>query len=301
MSWESGPDANDFIIPDEESDQTMKAPQRPADPQPQNSSLANSQAPTGFSWGPTVDLSTAFTPFVTSRGFQESNTISERRFNGGDTLDEPVWHTLRRDLAQIGKRVAVVVWPAQLQKLAKSQQNRLVDLASQNGIRLPESIANAARTVPEDEENSSPEQVASLDWDLWGPLIFSLAYSVTMGIAAPALQTNIVFSGTFSFTWLFYLVVGLNIQLLGGTISFLSAISATGYLVFPIVIGALASTLAIKWGFVRLILMTICSLWSIYAASMSLKCSGVLPGRVFLAIYPVALMYALLSWLVVIT
>ncbi|KAM9900489.1 hypothetical protein OXX79_005100 [Metschnikowia pulcherrima] len=122
-----------------------------------------------------------------------------------------------------------------------------------------------------------------------------------MGVASPNTSANVVFSGTFSFMWVFFLVAGINIQLLGGTISFLSAISATGYSAFPIVCGALISTLALKWRFVRLIVMSLCAVWSLYAASMSLKCSGVLPGRVILALYPVALMYAVMSWLVVIT
>lgn len=70
---------------------------------------------------------------------------------------------------------------------------------------------------------------------------------------------------------------------------------------FPIVIGAAVSTLFIKWRWLRLLIIGFLNLWSVYAAVMSLRCLGVLPGRVFLAIYPVALMYAVISWLVVIT
>lgn len=295
MSWNQ-PNADDFIIADEEpiaSPHVAAAPTAHTD-QP-------SQAPhAGFGWTPKVDLSTAFTPFITSN-FQESNTVRESQYSGGDTLDEPVWHTLRRDLVQILRRLAIVVWPAQLKQLAQSHQLRLVDLAEANGIRLPQLVVESGRAVPEDDDTEAPADVVALDWDLWGPLIFSLVYAVTMGLAAPNAQTNVVFSGTFSFIWLFYLVVGLNIQLLGGTISFLSAISATGYLKFPIVVGALVSVLFLRWGIVRFVVMTVLSVWSIYAAVMSLRCLGVLPGRVFLAIYPVALMYAVLSWLVVIT
>lgn len=295
----SGPAPDDFIIADEEAasaSQPHQSQQEPAE------SLSN-----GFNsfWTPKVDLLTAFTPFVTSLNFQQTNTIRERQYTGGDTLDEPVWQTLKRDLAQIGKRLAIVIWPAQLQQLAKSHQLGLINLATNNGIRLPLLIVNATRPVPEDEDEDNLEgnssKVTALDWDLWGPLIFSLGYSVTMGLAAPNSQTNSVFSGTFTFIWLFYLVVGLNIQLLGGSISFLSAISATGYSMFPIVIGAVVSTLFIKWKLVRLAIISVLDLWSVYAAVMSLRCSGVLPGRVFLAIYPVALMYAVISWLVVIT
>lgn len=302
MSWRPGhddfvvADEPDFIIPDEEpapKPAAAPAPARAPEPLPTSSA-------TGFPWIPSVDLSSAFAPFMNPL---QGNAVDERRYTGGDTLDEPVLETLRRDLGQIGRRVAAVVWPLQLQALARTQQARLVDLATLNGLRLPASVTNSARSVPayEDLDETEAVSVATLDWDMWGPLIFSLAYAVTMGVAAPAQQANVVFSGTFSFMWLFYLVVGLNIQLLGGLISFLAAISATGYLVFPIVVGALVSTLFLKWRFFRLVLMAVFSLWSIYAANLSLKCLGVLPGRVFLAIYPVGLMYVVLLWLVVIT
>lgn len=290
-NWNSGPDVQDFVIADEE-------------PAPQASSNQGSTQPqqnTSSFWAPKVDLSSAFTPFIKSSQFQENNTIRESQYTGGDTLDEPVWHTLKRDLAQIGRRLAVVVWPAQLKQLAYKNQQNLLNFASNNGVRIPSQLAHATPVPEDDEESAGLDEVTALDWDLWGPLTFSLAYSVTMGLLAPKSQTNVVFSGTFSFTWLFYLVVGLNIQLLGGTISFLSAISATGYSMFPLVVGALVNGLLIKWRFLRLIIMFILNAWSVYAATMSLRCLGVLPGRVFLAIYPVALMYAVLSWLVVIT
>lgn len=291
-NWNSGPDPLEFVIPDEPAG-SQNTSTRAASQQQQASSL--------FSWTPKVDLSSAFTPFTKSSQFQQNNTIRERQYTGGDTLDEPVWETLKRDLLQIWRRLAVVVWPAQLQQMASKNQRKLLDFASSNGVRLPSLMVHAT-SVPEDEEDhQSLDEMTALDWDLWGPLAFSLAYSVTMGLLAPKAQTNIVFSGTFSFTWLFYLVVGLNIQLLGGTISFLSAISATGYSMFPLVVGALVNGILIKWRFIRLIIMFVLNAWSVYAATMSLRCLGVLPGRVFLAIYPVALMYAVLSWLVVIT
>jgi len=304
MNYNSGPSPDDFIIPDEDESPSHTQPYTQSYTQPSQTNTQQNLAPGFLFLTPKVDLSTAFTPFVTSLNFQQSNTIRERQYSGGDTLDEPVWHTLRRDLAQIGKRLAIVVWPAQLKKLAKSHHQGLVNFAESNGVRLPLLITHAARAVEDDDDTfaeGNSSAVTALDWDLWGPLIFLLGYSVTMGLAAPNSQTNVVFSGTFSFIWVFYLVVGLNIQLLGGSISFLSAISATGYSMFPIVIGAAVSTLFIKWRWLRLLIIGFLNLWSVYAAVMSLRCLGVLPGRVFLAIYPVALMYAVISWLVVIT
>lgn len=292
--WNLGPDALEFIIPDEESPMNQ--------PQQNDTSNRTQNQPSGLSfWTPKVDLSSTFAPFTSSSDFQKTNTIKERQYAGGNTLDEPVWHTLKRDLAQIGRRLAIVVWPDQLKHLAYKNQQQLLNFASNNGVRIP-SLLTITHTVPEDdEENQEPSEVTALDWDLWGPLAFSLLYSVTMGLFAPTSQTNSVFSGTFAFIWAFFLIVGLNIQLLGGTISFMSAISATGYSMFPIVVGALINCLVIPWRLVRLPIMVVLAAWSVYAGNMSLRCLGVLPGRVFLAVYPMGLMYAVLSWLVVIT
>lgn len=288
MSWQTNA-SDDFIVADEETHQPQVSTNSQPEPQPATSSSF---------WTPKVDLSTAFTPFITSSA---TNKVSERQYSGGDTLDEPVWDTLKRDLVQIGKRLAIVVWPAQLKLLAQKHQASLLDLAANNGIRLPASIVDASRPVPDEDDEEANRMAPVLDWDLWGPLIFSLAYSVALGLAAPKAQTNMVFSGTFLFIWVFYLVVGLNIQLLGGTISFLSAVSASGYSMFPVVVGAVVNTAAVKWRWLRLIIMTVLTVWSVYAAGMSLRCLGVLPGRVFLAIYPVALMYAVLAYLTVVT
>lgn len=289
------PAVDDFIIADEEP----ASSQRPAQ--------ASSAQSASFWPGAKVDLSSAFTPFTNSQLFQENNTVRESQYTGGDTLDEPVWHTLRRDIVQIGRRLAIVVWPALLAQLASKQQLKLIDFAAQNGVHLPELLVNRRVSVSDDDERdtaiSSDDLVKqdNLDWDLWGPLVFLLMYSVALSLAALSKQKTLVFSGSFSFTWFFYIVVGLNIQLLGGNISFLLAISATGYSMFPIVAGGLVSLLLVKWKLIRLAYMTTLCAWSVYAGVMSLKCLGVLPGRVLLAIYPVGLMYAVLSWLVVIT
>ncbi|CUM66947.1 uncharacterized protein PRCAT00004633001 [Priceomyces carsonii] len=301
------PSADDFIIPDEDVASQVPPKQTHQQAASGPSNQLTSQKPSG--WKPKVDLSSAFTPFTSAKDFSNGNQIKERQYTGGDTLDEPIWQTLKRDLLRIGKRLAIVIWPMQLSKLAKKQQNRLIDFASGNGIQLPQQILDSRRiSVSEyDEEDtagmnlSESVNVGTLDWDLWGPLIFSLLFSATLGFASSNNQANLVFSGSFSFIWIFFIVVGLNIQLLGGNISFMSAISATGYSMFPIVIGELLCSLLLKWKIIRLAVIAILNTWSIYAAMMSLKCSGVLPGRVFLAMYPVGLMYSVLSWLVVIT
>lgn len=294
------PTVDDFIIPDEEPETTTQVPQPPRALSAQQGFLFGLWG----QFGPKVDLSSTFTPFVSGT---DNVQIREHQYTGGDTLDEPVWQTLKRDLMQIARRLAIVVWPMQLSRLASQQQQRFVRFASSNGIRLPPSIMNQPLPVDsgnDDQEAYSNRELLSLEnleWDLWGPLIFSLAYSVMLGLSASRNQTNLVFSGSFAFVWTFYLIIGLNIQMLGGNISFMSAISAAGYSMFPIVLGELLCLLLIKWKLIRLVLMAVLALWSVYVGALSLKCSGVLPGRVLLAVYPLALMYAVLAWLSVIT
>lgn len=296
------PDVDDFIIADDENTSSSR-----------NYNYNNSSTSpfSAFNFVPKVDLSTAFGPFS---GFGGSSgdpslpsniKIRERQYTGGDTLDEPVWETLKRDLLQIGKRLAIVVWPMQLANLAKQQQSRFLNFAQSNGINIPESLGNVMTVQPEEEDETgiSSNQLINqdnLDWDLWGPLIFSLVFSMILAFTNKN-QTTEVFSGSFAFIWIFYFVIGLNVQLLGGTISFLSAISAIGYSMFPIVVGELISTLVIKWKWLRIIIMAVLDAWSIFAGVMSVKCSGVFPGRVLLAMYPVALFYSVLSWLVIIS
>lgn len=263
----------------------------------------------GSFFTPPVDLSNMF-GIKEGEAVPKNNKVKERQYTGGDTLDEPVWKTVKRELLQIGRRLMTVIWPAQLANLAIKQQQRFISLAQQNGVNIPLSIL---RNVPQVEPSEQNQEVEShinndaligrntIDWDLWGPLLFSLLYAVTLGFSSRKEQTNVVFSGSFCIIWLFFVVVGLNIQLLGGNISFMSAISATGYSMFPIVSGGSVCALSIKFVAIRLLIMPALCAWSIYSANMSLKCSGVLPGRVFLAIYPVALLYILLSWLCVIT
>lgn len=293
-------DVNEFIIADE----PLEGQPNYGSSGPTQSSSSGSRNTGGIFSGimPKVDLSLTFSAFTTSTN--TSSRVRERQYTGGDTLDEPVWATLKRDGSQIIRRLFIVVWPMQLTKMAITQQLRLVNFAQANGLRLPSTLSHVVVDVDEEQENTTgilnrDLVMETLDWDLWGPLIFSLLFSVCLGVLAG--DTNAVFSGLFAFIWFFYFVIGLNIQLLGGTISFLSAISAAGYLMFPIVLGEVICLLVLKLKFFRIILMTVLNMWSIYVGSLLLKCLGVLPGRVFLAMYPLGLMYCMLLWLVVIT
>ncbi|KAK9379850.1 uncharacterized protein V2V93DRAFT_406305 [Kockiozyma suomiensis] len=190
--------------------------------------------------------------------------IQDRRFSGGDTLDEPVLETLMRDVRAVGRRVKQVLHP---------KVNANVDVETGQIVR---------------------------DWDLWGPLIFCLFLSLFLSIAAPANQSTVVFSGVFAFVWIAEAFVTLNMKLLGGSISFFHAICILGYALFPLVPAAIFA-LAVKPMIFRLPVSIALVAWSLFASMRTLKGAGVREGRVVLAMYPVWLFYGWLGWLCVIT
>jgi hypothetical protein len=55
------------------------------------------------------------------------------------------------------------------------------------------------------------------DWDLWGPLLFSLLLSFLLARGAREEQEAAVFSGVFAMIWIGSAVVTLQIKLLGGS------------------------------------------------------------------------------------
>lgn len=185
--------------------------------------------------------------------------LEQRRFMGGDTLDEPVVQTLMRDVKAVGTKLRHIVWW----------------------------YAHESETV-------------NREWDLWGPLVFCLMISTTMAMIAPNKQSSFVFSGVFALIWLGEVVVTLNIKLLGGSISFFHALCVAGYSLFPIVLAAIFSSF-ITSRLIRAVIDVLLVGWAVYAANNGLKHSGLLPTRVFLATYPVALFYAGLGWLCVVT
>lgn len=280
MSWKPPtvlPDAvDDFEI---EADLDLEIPTSSAAPAP--AALSRDAPPLYFS---------SFAQFAAPLEQNIPIETRERAYTGGDTLDEPVYTTLYRDLRLIGTRLLAVLWPALLQLLARVQQAHLARYARQAGINVPD--------VPDDGE--VPDQAAPPGWDLWGPLVFLLVYAVLIGVQLPKALAALVFSGTFALIWLLQMVIAVNIQLLGGLILMLPALSATGYALFPIVVGA-GVLVGVSYRLIRLCVNAVLVCWGVYAATVALKFLGVLPGRVVLALYPVALVYVVMGWLNVIT
>lgn len=121
---------------------------------------------------------------------------------GGDwaanTLDEPVWHTLKRDVLTIGNNLRSVLVP-----------------------------------INWDFSNSG---AALHNWDLWGPLIFMLSLAITL--SAGEKKPSDVFALVFTEVALGAIVLTVNVLLLGGDIVFFQALCLIGYCLFPVNVGA---------------------------------------------------------------
>jgi len=186
-------------------------------------------------------------------GFHEPDTIS--------TLDEPVWQTILRDLADIGLKTLHVVFPFWG---SFKRVNRLKD------------------------------------WDLWGPLLLSFILASVLTLAAGK-QSTLIFTTVFVIVWLGSCVITVNAILLGGKISFFQTVCALGYSLGPLDIAALICiwwpnlifrliVVSICWGW------SVFASWGFVLAMMPTDKTGRGP----LVLYPIFLFYLVIAWMIVV-
>lgn len=248
----------------------------------------------------------------------------ERPFTGGNTLDESVLTTLHRDLSTIGDKLMSVLWPVRL-------RNALLSVKKIVGNDVEDAI------VSEDYSTETMKKIR--DWDLWGPLVINLAFSVIITYLQSRNLDNdrkndtssAIFSGAFTLIWGSLSILSLNIQLLSPVqqrlengamtdgvvgLSFFQCISLLSYALFPVVLGGLIS-IFVPFKFIRMIVCALMLAWSllctwlIVAIVSNCKKRGSLTivaesddsegdKRIFLMVYPVFLVFALFSWFCVI-
>ncbi|XP_047324134.1 protein YIP4b-like [Impatiens glandulifera] len=116
-----------------------------------------------------------------------------------NTLTEPVWDTLMRDLTRIVSNLKLVVFP--------------------NPFR--EDPGKALR-----------------DWDLWGPFFFIVLLGLILSWSA-SIKKSEVFAVAFALLAIGAVILTANVLLLGGRIIFFQSLSLLGYCLFPLDVGAL--------------------------------------------------------------
>jgi protein YIPF6 len=134
------------------------------------------------------------------------------------------------------------------------------------------------------------------NWDLWGPLIFSLVLAMLISIGSE--RPSKVFSIVYGILLFGGAITTANVNLLGGKIAFFQSMCLLGYCLFPLVIGTFICNF-IGLMFVRLIILGIMLAWSSWA-SIPFVGGSVSHDRRALAVYPLGLMYCSLCWLTVI-
>lgn len=265
--------------------------------------------------------------FSTNLNNEINSTIQvrERQFTGGNTLDESVLVTIKRDLNKIGDKLLQILWPIGLRHKLQTVQN-FTSLSNNNSGPDQEVTGMSS----EESEQMSKESIMKiLDWDLWGPLVITLLFSLILTFLQirsldPKYETKAskIFSASFTLIWASLFVLSLNIQLLSPfhdksvanstskptiSLSIFQSVSILGYSIFPIMIGAVLSIL-IPFKIIRIVLFLVLLAWSIYSTYLIIKIvnnSGANEGkgddRLFLIIYPIGLVFGVLSWLCVIS
>jgi len=180
----------------------------------------------------------------------------------GNTLDEPVSETIKRDLMNIWQKLRVVINP--FQEVEAQEKKREIR-----------------------------------NWDLWGPFFFCLTLALVLSTASNADEKTVLFEMVFVIVWLGGAIIAVNGQLLGGKISFFQSICLLGYCLVPL---NLAATLNLFLGPYLHISIQICYvaaafLWASYS-SMHFIQEMVPSDRKELAMYPVCLFYLFLSWFI---
>lgn len=134
-----------------------------------------------------------------------------------------------------------------------------------------------------------------------GPLFICLSLALILSTKAPAKQTSHVFTTVFIVMWIGSLVVTINAQLLGATMSIFQSLCVLGYCVFPLTVSALVIAILEHTWFGTLWLDFI---WLALGFVWATRVSSIFVGqfvkrkRRFLALYPVFFFYLLLGWLI---
>ena len=118
------------------------------------------------------------------------------------------------------------------------------------------------------------------------------------------------FAQVFYLFWIGSAVITINAKLLKGNVSFFQSVCAIGYCLFPLVMGSVIATILLVFSRsvvssimykvidgLRIFLVLGCLVWSCRAATVFLK-EFMGEKRRILAVYPVALLYASFSWLI---
>lgn len=181
-------------------------------------------------------------------------------YNDKGTLNEPVSDTLKRDLLRIGRKMYSVLNPF------SDIQNRPMLL---------------------------------MQWDLWGPLIFTILLSLTLSIVSQKINGE-MFVLVFVIVWAGSFLIYLNGNLLGAKLGMFHIMCMVGYCMVPLNFCSIIFALGTFHEILRLLIVAFCCTWASYSSIGFVK-SCVPEDKRLLMIYPVILEYLFLSGVILMT
>ena len=133
-------------------------------------------------------------------------------------------------------------------------------------------------------------------WDLWGPLLLNMILACTLSFnTKEKSQITILI---FIIFWLGGMILYLNANFLGVKSSIFQIFCLLGYCLFPLNLSAIFVTVFKVNAILRLIIVAITCIWSIYSSSDFLS-TITNPQQRYLVLYPCILFYLYISWFII--
>ena len=130
-------------------------------------------------------------------------------------------------------------------------------------------------------------------WDLWGPLVFTILLAITLAIRAT--EKGNTFILVFLIFWFGSFLIYINSHLLEVKISIFHIFCLLGYCMFPLNISSFILMLYNFYEIFRILIVVLGCFWSSFSASGFLKCSVDEDNIRGLVLYPVILLYLFLA------
>lgn len=259
-----------------------------------------------------------------SRSYLNSSISGEDRRAPTNTIDESVWETLSRDLLAVWEKMRLVLWPKHL--LGEFLQGETgIEAAERGEGRGFSNVIRSGRWPGTDVVLQQKMSEGLRDWDLWqaqtiprpyvvakrylqGPSHFLFtAKSVAVFDSLERTENNGFFRGICSCmgggggcdspdqtAWWKY-VSSIIVGSIGHfdnrhVSSFFQSICIIGYTLFPLMIAALFSAVGLP-PIPRIPIYLVLIAWALAAGVSILGGSGVVKGRVGIAVYPLFVFY----------
>ena len=175
-------------------------------------------------------------------------------------LDEPISTTIKRDLMSFLTKIRYVLFPFTKEQKVKELR----------------------------------------DWDLFGPLLISLALTIIMIFKGSLSNSNYIFAANFLLLIFGSFLITVNAKLVGVKFSVFFYISALGYSLAPFIIAALCNLLIgkIVTRIGIFFITAFCYLWAIKSVGVFFELT-LKPTRKYLVMYPIFLYYLFFAWFII--